>query len=249
MSKNIMFTTPNSKTPDVANALESLKRAYDGGSLEMIEGAVKTAKDTIAEKNRLSRKTFYEGLLNDENPCKAIVKAGYIAQDKLINRLDKDGNRVIKIDKTEVQVDISEVNSLTRTDTFSDDADYFARKLRNALTSYVASSIGKTEEQIEHAIGYQNVQYAHSNKTSMKSLKTLLQKTIDSIVYIDNDGKNLLLAKKEQVQQLSYWLTTKQSRYKTKITTTEFIRNAVVDIIWAMLNDIKMECIVEKTTF
>ena len=248
MSKNIMFTTPNSKTPDVANSLEYLKRAYDSGSIEVIEGAVKTAKDTIAEENRLARKDFYESFLKDENPCEAIVKAGYIAQKKLVNRLDKDGNRTIKTVETEVQVDISEVNSLTRTNTFSDDADYFARKLRNALTAYVASNIGKTKGQIENALGYESVQYVAS-KTSMKSLKTLLQKTMDTIVYIDNDGKNLLLAKKEQVEQLSYWIATKQSRYTTKFTTTEFVRNSVVDIIWAMLNDIKLECVLEKTTF
>lgn len=248
MSKSIMFTTPNGTNPDVTNALESLKRAYDSGTLEIIEGAVKTAKDTIAEENRLARKTFYESFLKDENPCEAIVRAGYIAQNKLVNRLDKDGSRVIKTVETEVQVDISEVNSLTRTNIFNDDTDYFARKLRNAITAYVASSIGKTKDQIEDAIGYENIQYV-SSKTSMKSLKTLLQKTIDSIVYIDNDGKNLLLAKKEQVEQLAYWITTKQSRYTTKFTSTEFVRNAVVDIIWAMLNSVKLECVIEKTTF
>lgn len=249
----IIYTDANGKTPDVNKAIENLKAAYAENNADAIATALETANATLQEANRIARADFYKSKITDDvtETRKAILAGGYIKQKKLVNRVDKKtGARVVETSDSETQIDILEVNRLTRKEIFGDDLEYRANKFRTAVVAYVASECDKSADEIEHAFGYGSLKYLAGKKTSMNEMQKLLQDTIDEIIVIPTDkGENSLLGKKSDVKTVSYWIATKAPRYGTKFSSTEGVLSMVVDIIWAKLNDLTLTMKFDKIEF
>lgn len=240
MANKIKYTDSNGRTPDTEGAINDLRAAYEENNAKAIASALEVVKATLNEANRIARRDFYLSKITEDivETRKAIITAGYIDQVKLVNRVKKEGDREIKIDSATVQVDILEVNELTRKDIFSDHIEYYAKDCRDALVAYSSEESGKDAEYLETVLGYKSVKYLANKKTSMNGMRDLLQSAVDEIIFIDNgEGKNELLMKKSDVRDLIKWLTTKGAKYSVKYGSTATAVRMIEDILWARIND------------
>ena len=235
------------KNPDTTAAINALINAYASGDDAKITESLEIAQNTIDESNHNIRKAFYCGIRSECGDDvsaikKEIIKAGYIKQDKLVNKFDaKAGKRDIRLNTTDVQIDITEVNALTRAEIFSDDIEYLTGKFRKVVVAYVAAEMEKTD--IESVFGYDIIKYVNGTKVSIIKMTKLLQDIFDEM--LDNKP----LAKKAYVKQISYWVAQKSAKYSTKFASTKAVLSMITDILWAMLNECELECKFDEKIF
>lgn len=247
MKTTIKVLYDTNKNPDTTAAINALIEAYASGVDAKITESLEIAQNTIDESNHNIRKAFYCGIRSkcgDDVSAikKEIIKAGYIKQDKIVNKFDATtGKRDIRLNTIDVQIDITEVNALTRAEIFNDDIEYFVSKFRKTVVAYVASEMEKTN--IESVFGYDIIKYVNGTKVSIIKMTRLLQDVFNEIL----DDKPL--AKKAYVKQISYWVAQKSAKYGTKFASTKAVLSMITDILWAMLNERELECKFDEKTF